>query len=93
MASSQTEKGPNETEYHTGDKGEIPMTLPIEILRQSLDQLDNVIDLASVALTCREWRELINSCDSCWEKAFLRDYNQYNAEDYDKLPTWRQKYL
>ena len=71
---------------------ELPV-LPVEVLRQTLDQLDNVVDLANVAMVCREWRELINSCDACWEKSFYRDYNHYNAEDYAKLPTWRQRYM
>ena len=82
----------NETTCSISDQHELPI-LPLEVLRQSLDYLSNVEDLANVALTCSEWRELINSCDACWEKAFFRDYNQYNAEDYAKLPTWRQRYM
>jgi hypothetical protein len=65
----------------------------LEVLRQSLDQLGNVVDLANVAMVCRDWRELINGCDACWEKAFSRDYNGCIAEDYAKLPTWRQRYM
>ncbi|KAL4535532.1 hypothetical protein Ndes2526B_g06425 [Nannochloris sp. 'desiccata'] len=80
------------TSSSTDRQDQIPV-LPLEVLRQTLDQLGNVVDLANVAMVCRDWRELINSCDACWEKAFFRDYNKYNAEDYVKLPTWRQKYI
>lgn len=80
------------TSSSTDRQDQIPV-LPLEVLRQTLDQLGNVVDLANVAMVCRDWRELINSCDACWEKAFFRDYNKYNAEDYVKLPTWRQKYM
>ena len=71
---------------------EIPV-LPVEVLRQTLDHLDNVVDLASVAMVCREWRELINSCDACWERSFYRDYSRYQARDSTKLPTWRKRYM
>lgn len=67
--------------------------LPLEVLSRTLDYLEDVKDLANVAMTCREWRELINSCDECWEHAFMRDYNQWSAKDYDNLPTWRQRYM
>jgi len=74
--------------------------LPLEVLRQiittSLDQFCNVVDLASIAMVCRDWRELINGCDACWKKAFIRDHYltyRYCAEDYAKLLTWRQKYM
>ena len=77
----------------TLDEQVILPVLPLEVLSRTLDYLEDVKDLANVSKTCREWRELISSCDACWESAFMRDYNKYNAQDYQSLPTWRQKYM
>lgn len=68
-------------------------TLPLEVLHQSLDLLDNVADLGRVSLVCRNWRDVVYSHDAWWEKAFLRDYSEHNAEEYKTLPSWRQKYM
>jgi hypothetical protein len=65
----------------------------LEVLQQVFDQLDNVVDLVRVAMVCHDWRELINSCDACWEKVFFRRYNILDSLDYADLPNWREKYM
>ena len=67
--------------------------LPGEVLLQTLEYLDDVQDFANLSMSCTEFRELIYACDACWEQAFIRDFNEMNAEDYSSLDTWRQKYM
>ena len=83
---------PQDASINSYEEDELP-TLPLEVMSMALDYLQDFKDFANVAQTNREFRELIYSCDVCWERAFYQDYGHMNAEDYSSLPTWRQKYM
>lgn len=74
------------------NEGPLPQ-LPLEVLELVMDHLDSVQDFCNVAQVCQEWRFLICTVDTCWQKAFLRDHGELNADSYASIATWRGKYM